>query len=230
MPRPRKSAKDSRTRLLQVRLVEREYVSFGDAAKRANLKLSVWVRQHLRRAANEPKSLEAGKRVEAKSIRLGLRATVKEVFWAALSGTPETPILEDSNRIKLPKDTNLPEQLHGIHSQLRAVIEAFKPEIAAIRLQETFIVRRPGQKAFASMLDRARIEGVLMQTLYDRGVEVWTGGLQAMKSEMGASHSLKEYLSSPDLRGIDLSSMKSELKEAVVAALAVMEEQPECKS
>ena len=229
MGRPRKPAESSRSRLLQVRLVDREYELFRLAAEKANLGLSVWVRQHLRRAAINPRSMKVEGIVGDKSIRLGLRATAREVYWAALSGTIETPILEDSDRIRLPKDTELPEQLDGLHSQLLAVIQEFKPEVAAIRLQETFIARKPAPKAFGSMLNRARIEGVLMQTLYKAGVEVWTGGLQAMKSEMGASHSLKEYLASPDLRGIDLSSMKVELKEAVVAALAVMEDQLECK-
>ncbi|TWU61974.1 crossover junction endodeoxyribonuclease RuvC [Crateriforma conspicua] len=224
MARPRKPADSSRNKLLQVRLVDSEYESFRDAAERANLELSVWVRRHLRRAASSTLKAEEITTVSDKSFHLGIRASVKEVFWAALSGTSEAPILEDSGRIKLPKDADLPERLQCIHSQVLSIVEAVKPKTASIRLQETFIARKPAPKAFGSMLDRARIEGVLMQTLYNAGVEVWTGGLKAMRSEMGATHSLKEYLSAPDLRGIDLSAMKSEMKEAVVAGLALMEE------
>jgi hypothetical protein len=169
MARPRKQAESSRTKLLQVRLVEREFEAFCEAAKRANLELSVWVRRRLRRAAMTPHALGAN-RLENTSVCLGIRATVKEIYWAALSGTPDAPVLEDSGRIKLPKDTDLPEQLHGIHSQMLSVIGEFKPKTASIRLQETFMVRRPSPKAFASILNLARIEGTLMQTLYGQGV------------------------------------------------------------
>jgi hypothetical protein len=51
MARPRKKAGDSREKLLQVRLQDKEYETFREAAEQSGLDLSAWVRERLRNAA-----------------------------------------------------------------------------------------------------------------------------------------------------------------------------------
>lgn len=51
MARPRKTKGDARGKLMQVRVQNREYEVFKEAAEAAGLDLSAWVRSRLRDAA-----------------------------------------------------------------------------------------------------------------------------------------------------------------------------------
>jgi len=53
MARPRKTADATRGKLLQVRLQEREYLSFKEAAEASGLDLSAWVRERLLQATRK---------------------------------------------------------------------------------------------------------------------------------------------------------------------------------
>lgn len=59
MPRPRKPEGQARERLLQVRVLEKEYASFKEAAEQSGLDLSAWVRERLiqayRKEVNPPR-------------------------------------------------------------------------------------------------------------------------------------------------------------------------------
>jgi hypothetical protein len=50
MARPTKPEGEAREKLLQVRLLEREYADFKEAADQSGLDLSAWVRERLRQA------------------------------------------------------------------------------------------------------------------------------------------------------------------------------------
>ena len=53
MARPKKPEGQARAKLLQVRLLDGEYVVFKEAAVSAGLDLSAWVRERLRYAARK---------------------------------------------------------------------------------------------------------------------------------------------------------------------------------
>ena len=53
--RPNKPPGEARDKLMQVRVQEREYAEFQEAAARAGNELSEWVRQTLARAAKRQK-------------------------------------------------------------------------------------------------------------------------------------------------------------------------------
>lgn len=53
MVRPRKPEGETRERLLQVRVLEREYATFKDAAEQSGLDLSAWVRERLIQASRK---------------------------------------------------------------------------------------------------------------------------------------------------------------------------------
>jgi predicted HicB family RNase H-like nuclease len=53
MARPPKKKEESRAKLMQVRVQDREYETFKEAAERAGLDLSAWVRERLRNAARK---------------------------------------------------------------------------------------------------------------------------------------------------------------------------------
>jgi predicted HicB family RNase H-like nuclease len=55
MVRPTKPQGEARDKLMQIRLQEREYAEFQEAAARAGKDLSEWVRQTLARAAKRQK-------------------------------------------------------------------------------------------------------------------------------------------------------------------------------
>jgi predicted HTH domain antitoxin len=50
MARPKKKAAEARAKLMQIRLQEREYLSFKEAAELAGLDLSAWARERLKEA------------------------------------------------------------------------------------------------------------------------------------------------------------------------------------
>lgn len=60
MARPKKISGQARDKLLQVRVLEREYSSFKGAAEESGLDLSSWVRERLLQAARREKRLEKG--------------------------------------------------------------------------------------------------------------------------------------------------------------------------
>lgn len=53
MPRPPKPQGQARDKLLQVRVKQREYASFKEAAEESGLDLSAWVRERLLQAARQ---------------------------------------------------------------------------------------------------------------------------------------------------------------------------------
>lgn len=53
MARPPKKDGEARDRLMQIRLLQREYESFSTAAQDAGLDLSEWVRERLKKAAKK---------------------------------------------------------------------------------------------------------------------------------------------------------------------------------
>lgn len=62
MARPIKPAGASRDKMLQVRLKDREYSDFQDAAEQCGLDLSAWVRERLIQAARKEAKEDLPKR------------------------------------------------------------------------------------------------------------------------------------------------------------------------
>jgi len=77
MARPRKPEGQTRERLLQVRVLEKEYSSFKEAAEQSGLDLSAWVRERLVQALR-------------KELKLPQK-TIKSVPNASTHGTLPAP-------------------------------------------------------------------------------------------------------------------------------------------
>ena len=67
---------------------------------------------------------------------------------------------------------------------------------------------------------RSRIEGVLLQTIDSCGLTVSIGALATISGKLGTQ--AKSYIERGELRGVDLSTIPSYAKEAVLVAVAAL--------
>jgi len=73
-----------------------------------------------------------------------------------------------------------------------------------------------------SLFKRARIEGVVIESLSSKGIPVGLGAMQQISSRLG-SKSAKKYVTDGEFRGLDLSEKDDELREAIIAASSMLE-------
>jgi hypothetical protein len=153
---------------------------------------------------------------------IGFRAEASAVWWTIADGSADHPTLFQKGRLRIPVDYSEDEALAWVRNQVATIVGEFNPARAAIRSQETFLMRKPNPKALTSMLQRARIEGVIMEGLRAVGVEVLTGKLRAIASRMG-SKSAKAYLDTDDVRGIDISEIRNaSQRESILVAVSAL--------
>lgn len=150
---------------------------------------------------------------------VGFRAEKDHLHWAVVSGTVDRPIIEVHDRLRAPKVYDVAESLAWFRDNVRAIIEQHGPSIASIRFAETFLTRKPN--ALASMYARARIEGVVIEAAQSMGLKVLVGSLTSISSRLG-SRSAKVYVEAGDLRGLDMSGINANRKEAIVTAASAL--------
>lgn len=154
---------------------------------------------------------------------IGFRAEKDCLHWAVVSGTRSRPVLEARDRLRAPKTYSEDAALNWFRTQTENILTEHEPTTAAIRYAETFMKSSPTMKTLPSFFRRARIEGVIAELCASRGLPVSTGAAQQMASRLKAK-SVRKYIESGDLRGIDLDSIKNaSAKDAVVAACSALE-------
>ncbi|MGC1274022.1 MAG: hypothetical protein WBC44_09970 [Planctomycetaceae bacterium] len=150
---------------------------------------------------------------------IGFRADAQTVFWAVVTIGGESPVLEEHGKIRLPKEVDLGDQLHVFRDRLDNIIQRNKPELAALRFQETFLPKL-NRKNIPSMLVRARVEGVVTFAAAAAGLPVWTGQSAQMKSGMKTKTPVRTYLEMDEVRGMDWSDLNEKEREAALVAVA----------
>lgn len=152
---------------------------------------------------------------------IGFRAEKDKVHWAAVTGTSEDPVLENDDKFSAPKSFGQAEQFAWYRDRVRTLIEDQEPDVVAVRYSETFLQRKPKPNVLASMFARARIEGIVVEAASSLHIPVMAGALATISAGLG-SRRAKGYLESGDLRGIDLSTITKNRREAVLAAAAAL--------
>ena len=116
---------------------------------------------------------------------LGLRAEKDRVHWAIVEGATDSPSLVAHDKVSAPATYSEPQALRWYASQLHQLMLEYKPNVIAVRLSETFLQSKPAPTALQSMFERARIEGVMLQTAAAQGVSVVAGPMAMMRSKLG---------------------------------------------
>jgi hypothetical protein len=153
---------------------------------------------------------------------IGFRAEKDMVYWAVVEGTTDDPVLIEHSKFKAPVSYDEPNALVWFRGNLRTLLAAKKPDIVACRCAEPFLKAKPAPNAFASMLARARIEGVVLEVSRSEGIKVQAGALAVIRTGLGTK-SAKAYLKGDDLRGLDWSKIRNEkIREAILAAASAL--------
>jgi hypothetical protein len=147
---------------------------------------------------------------------LGFRAEAHKLYWAVVEGTQINPILVAYDSAAAPVNLAEGPALSWYSSRVRHIVETYKPNVSMIRSAEPTArsSRREGPWL------RSRIEGVLLQTIDSCGLKVSIGALATISGKLGTQ--AKSYLESQELRGLDLSTIPSYAKEAVLVAVAAL--------
>jgi hypothetical protein len=148
---------------------------------------------------------------------IGFRASPSSTYWAVTSGDQAVPILEDREHWDAPPTLTEAQALSEFRSRALGLFDRFQSASVAVRAAELFGGK--GQKSASQR--RARIEGVLMEVANSRGIAVDAGSLTTISRLLGVKKA-KTFLEEGNLRGIDLSSLKKELQEAVLVAVAAL--------
>src|SRR4051812_8182603 len=120
---------------------------------------------------------------------LGLRAQPKQLHWAVVEGDADQPILVEHDRAKPPVNSGEPEMLNWYRRRVQFLVDKYSVKVVGVRYQETH-----GRKGnIDSICSRSRIEGVLVETGFAVGANVFAGTLIQLSAHLGTK-SAKHYL------------------------------------
>jgi hypothetical protein len=147
---------------------------------------------------------------------LGLRADAKTIHWAVVEGTRDVPILVAHDKAAAPVNLEEAPSLSWYSSRIQHIVKTYGPSVAAIRSAEPFAQgsNKEGPRR------RGRIEGAMLLTLDSCGLKVIIGALAMISGKLGSQ--AKKYVSSDELRGLDLSKIPILTREAILVAVAAL--------
>jgi hypothetical protein len=150
---------------------------------------------------------------------IGIRAEPTVLHFAIVDGEPSAPKLFATDKLLLQQQCSGAEALSILRTQFLNVLNQNKPEAALVRLPD----RPKGQTNVLSMFERARVEGVILESLASFGIPVIGGMSQTIKSKMKTKRPIREYVKEDDIRGIDLRKIKNKSRrEAIIAAISAL--------
>jgi hypothetical protein len=152
---------------------------------------------------------------------LGVRVGTNAIFWAVVSGTREVPVVVAQKKLPPPKSFSEPAVFAWYHSKILGLIEAYKPTVVSVRYPEH---NARGSARKEGIRYRFRVEGIVVAAAASQNLTVETPTIVTMTSQLGSR--AKEYLdeNAEDMRGIDLSELAKEPKEAIVTAVCYLPE------
>jgi hypothetical protein len=146
---------------------------------------------------------------------IGLRAEPRAFNWAVAEGSLEVPVLVASDRIEVPANYLISAGLFFIRGRLQYVLDQHRATHAGIRTPEGMV------KGNESLRERLRVEGVLLATCSEAGVETTQGPLATLSRLLGVK-SAKVLLSSTEYRGVDLAKFSKEKREAILMSISLL--------
>lgn len=153
---------------------------------------------------------------------IGFRVEPQTVNYAVVEGTKQEPVLIAHDKMSPPNSYDKEsDKLAWYRKCLLTIIEQYQPQYAAIRLPEPISFKAANKD---SLLQRARIEGVILEGLGTERIECIVGPLATISSEIN-SKSAKKYLSNDDFRNLDWSNIKNKnQREAILVAITQLED------
>jgi hypothetical protein len=149
---------------------------------------------------------------------LGFRAGAHEINWAVVEHLDNgQPAVVAEATWKAPKTYNEAQSLSWYREKVLSLVDQHKPDSAGIRYPEPY---GPKGKIIPANA-RARIEGVILQSLNSQRVCVATGALAAIGSRL-QTKTPKAYLEREQFRGLDLSKRPKERQEAILVAVSAL--------
>ncbi|WP_071190022.1 hypothetical protein [Trichormus sp. NMC-1] len=123
---------------------------------------------------------------------IGFRVEPQIVNYAVVEGTKQEPILVAHDKMSPPDSYDKEcDKLVWYRKRLLTIIEQYQPQYGAIRLPEPSSFKTANKD---SLLQRARIEGVILEGLGTKKIECIVGALATISSEIN-SKAAKKYLS-----------------------------------
>jgi len=148
---------------------------------------------------------------------IGFRAEPSALNWAVVEGPSAPSILIDADVLKAPETYSEASGLKWFREKVYLLIDSYSPGIAAVKSAETFMPRPP----LATLYQRCRVEGVVIEALNSRGIEAVIGPFSTVSSGLGTT-SAKQYLKRDDMRGLDWRKYKGNRREAILVAVSAL--------
>ena len=203
---------------MQVRVQDREYESFKEAADASGLELSSWVRQQLLLAAKRDMKRYASLRRDANEVTR--HPCYKGPFPLGIVERTEEGYASWARKCPAPKSYKEPDALAWYRERVQTIIRQHDAKTVAVRFAETLLRSGPPSKALPSMYRAARIEGVVIEAAGRRDYG-WHRWLAEYFFEDG-TQSAKAYTESGELRGMQISELPDEAQEAIAAAASML--------
>lgn len=153
--------------------------------------------------------------MKEQAVAIGFRADPSAVYWAVVSDPPLR--VEASGKLPAPKSYDEAAALGWYRTEVRNLIDQYKPKCAGVRYQEPVARIR----SIKSTCQRVRIEGVVLEASNSKGISVLTGAMATITAEL-ESESAKAYIETDSFRGLDWSALSDNLREAVLVAGAAL--------
>lgn len=149
---------------------------------------------------------------------MGFRAEAGQFWWAVVQGTSGNAILVDHGKAAAPAGSDEAPGLSALRERALLLMKTHTPTRAAVRSAEAIAkTNTDGARR------RLRVEGVLLQALHSRGVQVVACGLATVGARLGISRTeARAYLDGTEVRGIDISKLPGHAREAVLVAVAAL--------
>jgi hypothetical protein len=156
---------------------------------------------------------------------IGFRVEPKAIHYAVVEGSVDEPIVVSTDKFSAPKTYSEGAKLVWYRKRILSELEEHEVERVGIRFPEA------GSKGAgtSSAMWRLRIEGVTMEAVASMSLPICAaGGVQHIRAKLGSSHSPKDYMSGlVELRGIQLSDYRQNIREAILIAVAALEGEAE---
>jgi hypothetical protein len=149
---------------------------------------------------------------------IGFRVEPKRVHWAVVRRDGDQRVREGLGVLPAPASFFEAQALDWYRNHVNTLLDQYKADKVAVRYAEPSA--RQGQPTSAHR--RARIEGVILEASYSKGKEIVTGPW-ATWSALLKTKSAKEYLARDYVRGVSQTDADEYKKEALLAAMAVLE-------
>jgi len=154
---------------------------------------------------------------------IGFRAEKDAINWAVVSKSGDALRLDAHGCINASVGDRDAECLAHFRKEVLLLVEQYKPTVAYVRTPETYNRRAQSVVRANSSDSRLRVEGVILEACYSTGAKTLSGLLNAISHRIG-SDSAKDYLSADSLREIKWPKKDTLCREAILAAVAGVEE------